>query len=174
MFDPEIIKNMIEGIGDKEYKKIVNLVIKPNMTWFCKCPGARSHHHNYEGGLADHTIEVLDLVDKYGNDLLRAGAILHDIGKMNCYTFTKEGIEKTINDAMLGHFMEGINILRDCTHARNVNYEYVFMLEHLIASHHGPVSNGWGSLVDPLLPEAELLHQADLFSARIPNDLRLK
>ena len=174
MFSHEMIKDRISWINDKEYKKIVNYVIDPNIDWFSKCPGARSHHHNFEGGLVDHTLEVLEMLDQYDNDLLRAGAILHDVGKMNCYEFKEGEIVKTINDAMLGHFMEGINILRDCCSGKDVNREYVFLLEHLIASHHGAVSNGWGSLVDPMLPEAKLLFQADLFSARIPNELRLK
>ena len=56
-------------------------------------PAARTIHHNYVSGLLEHTLEVIaicrDLVKLYGDrlqlDLLVAGAVLHDIGKIEEY-----------------------------------------------------------------------------------------
>jgi 3'-5' exoribonuclease len=49
----------------------------------------------------------------------------------------------------------------------NVNEETKTKLVHMILSHHGQKELGWGSTVDPLIPEAVALHHADDISAKI-------
>jgi 3'-5' exoribonuclease len=150
-------------------------------TSFTTSPAASRHHHNYGGGLAEHTYEVWGLArkmaehygEKLNRDLVLAGAALHDVGKVRCYTLTAGVSEHTDVGNLLNHLFISASMVSNLwdrimddsvgeadAAARSRSKA---LLLHLILSHHG--KKEWGSPVIPQLPEAMLLHYCDQMSA---------
>lgn len=137
-----------------------------------QCPAAVRGHHAALGGLLMHTTEVAAIaraiarVRGASSDLLVAGALLHDIGKLESYRWDSV-FEYTEAGHLVGHVVLGALMLErrlneeptpPCTAAeRNI-------LLHLILSHHGQLE--FGSPVRPMTLEAEALHWADNASAK--------
>lgn len=134
---------------------------------FRKIPAAEKFHHNYIGGLVQHTWEVLELVDTLATmhkienvDGLRLAAILHDMGKMYEYDFDDTLGVAVINKEWLhtdiSHLHWAFRFAHDCA---------AFDIARMVASHHGRVE--WGALFEPETPEEKILHLADMISATI-------
>lgn len=141
---------------------------------FVKAPGGRLIHHNYVGGLMEHSLEVLKMalkmVEMYPKalnpDLLITGAILHDIGKIKEYDLNSISFQMTDRGRLVGHITMG----RDMVMERVSNYgdfpqELLLELEHIILSHHG--KKEWGAPEIPRTMNAFALYYADLVSARL-------
>ena len=85
------------------------LVDEEFMRKLSRAPAGIKNHHAYLGGLLEHTAEVLKLCDallalypEIDADLLRTGALLHDIGKVREYRWDNE-IEYTDEGQLVGH-----------------------------------------------------------------------
>lgn len=141
---------------------------------FEQCPGAPGQgHHAAIGGLLQHTCEVVSIarqmarVAKADAELVMVAAMLHDIGKVECYTWETGVFDTNTRGRLVGHIVLGAMMLREriaagdpppCTAGEQL------LLEHLILSHHGELA--YGSPVRPLTLEAEILHHADNTSAK--------
>jgi 3'-5' exoribonuclease len=137
-----------------------------------RCPASVNGHHAAVGGLLKHTVEVgfigraIAKVAGADADLVLAGVLLHDMGKLESYRW--DGVfEHTDVGHLLGHVVLGALMLErrladahpaPCTAAERD------LLLHLILSHHG--RREFGSPVPPLTLEAEVLHWADNASAK--------
>lgn len=128
-------------------------------------PGAMVVHHAYVGGLLEHVVSMCDAADRLcehyrrlNRDLLLAGCILHDIGKL--YELQMgNAIAMTDTGKLLGHVAVGICMVdRVCSGS-----PWKLPLLHLIVSHHGTVEHG--ALVVPKTPEALALHAIDQLDA---------
>ena len=112
---------------------------------FETCPASTAGHHAELGGLLRHTCEVAAIgraiasTCQADRDLVLAGALLHDIGKLEAYRW-EGAFETTDSGALLGHVTLGMLMLDDrlrrqasppCTDDERR------LLQHLIASHHG-------------------------------------
>lgn len=145
---------------------------------FKRSPAAKGIHQAYIGGLLEHTYNVLKIclntAPLYAGldvDLIIAGAILHDIGKIEEYR-TGAAILRTTRGLLEGHLsisaqkvalrMEGMQIPED---ART-------KLVHVVLSHHG--MQEWGSPVEPLFPEAMLVHMADNMDSKVDAMLQIR
>lgn len=166
----------INDIEDPELKLVLKSVFEDKEIFnkFIQAPAAKKHHHNYKGGLLVHTNEVIEICKTIANiyeninkDLLIAGAILHDLGKIETYDYETEMIEIKQEGIMLEHLFIGGCIIKEKMNNLNISDNTRISLIHLILSHHGKVDLGWGSSVDPKTPEAVALHQADDMSAKI-------
>lgn len=144
-------------------------------TRFESCPASTSGHHAELGGLLRHTWEVAAIGRAIARtcaadaDLVLAGAMLHDIGKLEAYRWDA-GFEMTDAGALLGHVTLGMLMLDrrlgaqpapPCTDGERL------LLQHLIASHHG--QQEFGAAMAPMTLEAEILHFADNASAKATN-----
>jgi 3'-5' exoribonuclease len=141
---------------------------------YYQAPAAMIHHHNYLGGLLDHCVEVLLICKRLGElfpeldrDLLFTGALLHDVGKIRTYDYHKVKIEMSRDSAYLDHLYLSAEMVQDRMKTLKFPEELSQRVLHLILSHHGKVSLGWGSSVNPKLPEAVALHHADNLDARV-------
>ncbi|MCR4376077.1 MAG: HD domain-containing protein [Acidobacteria bacterium] len=134
-------------------------------------PAAQAVHHAYRGGLLEHVLKILDsvifLADAYGanRDVLVAGAILHDIGKLEELSY---GVttEYSVRGNLVGHITIGAGMVRDV--ARQIPDfppDLQLQIEHLILSHHG--QRAMGSPVEPMTVEAFILSAVDDLDARI-------
>lgn len=139
-----------------------------------QCPGAPGvGHHAVLGGLLQHTCEVVSIargiarVSRADEELVTVGAMLHDIGKIESYTWEDGVFDTNERGRLLGHVAIGAMMFRaafdrcaspPCTEAEAT------LIEHMILSHHGKLE--YGSPVRPLTLEAEILSFADDASAK--------
>ncbi|MFD2630292.1 3'-5' exoribonuclease YhaM [Oceanobacillus kapialis] len=153
-------------------QRIVRAFIKKYQEDLLVYPAATKNHHEYVSGLAHHIVSMLaiarelhQLYPDLNRDLLYAGIILHDLGKLKELSGMVT-TSYTIEGKLLGHIpmmIEEIGIM-----ARELQVEEkeeVLILQHMILSHHGKAE--WGSPKPPLVREAEVLHLIDLMDAKL-------
>jgi len=146
---------------------------------FKNAPAAKIHHHNYIGGLLEHTHSVVTLCriiarlyPELDRDLLLSGAILHDIGKTAVYDYTFQ-IEVTEEGGLMEHIILGYRMVgAKIDTIAGFPRELRLRLLHLILSHHN--FGDWGSPVKPLFVEAQALCYADLLDAQLNEFLHLQ
>ena len=138
---------------------------------FSTFPAAMSNHHDFVSGLAYHVYTMLrvgeslcDIYETLDRNLLYAGIILHDIGKVKELsgavntTYTVEG-------NLIGHIVIATEEITKIAEELNIEGEDVMLLKHLILAHHGKLE--YGSPKTPMIPEAEILHMIDNIDARV-------
>jgi 3'-5' exoribonuclease len=139
---------------------------------FAACPASRSRHHATVGGLLEHTVDVATLAQQIGQqypyvdaDLLLAGALLHDVGKVDelacgaCVSYTDAG-------RLVGHVVLGERMVSDViARLGDVPRMLALRLSHLMISHHGELE--WGSPRRPATLEALILHHVDNLDAKM-------
>lgn len=140
-----------------------------------RCPASLGNHHAALGGLLKHTVEVGLIARQMAKtcgarwDLLLAGVLLHDIGKLDAYRW--DGLfEMTEAGSLLGHVVLGSLMLDrrlDEEEEPVTSEEERLLLQHLVLSHHGELE--FGSPIRPMTLEAEVLHYADSASAATAN-----
>ena len=141
---------------------------------------SRQHHHNYIGGLLEHTLSVTNiaiaLVDHYhkmypdrAKDISRplavAGAMLHDIGKVREYEPHMGSHQHSAAGELIGHAILGRDIVREAAQGIDLNPEVQTHLEHIIVSHQR--FPDWGAAKPPMSLEAMIVHHADSCDALI-------
>jgi len=139
---------------------------------FCFSSAAKTVHHNFIGGLLEHTLGVTKLCDFYctqypmlNRDLLLTAAMFHDIGK------TKEISPFPENDYtdcgnLLGHIVMGSEMVSE--KAKEIEgFPEVLLneIKHCILAHHGELE--YGSPKKPALMEAAALTLADNTDAKM-------
>ncbi|MBO8157961.1 HD domain-containing protein [Thermosyntropha sp.] len=170
-------EQMLKMVDDSYLKDLLDIIFTDDIKRaFFKAPAARKIHHNYAGGLLEHTIRVAELCIKAASiypslnrDLLITGALLHDIGKIEEYEMNVLP-EYTVPGRMVGHIVLGHEILDEALKKLvmtrpDMPKELPIMLKHMILSHHGSLE--YGSPVKPLFPEALLLHMMDNLDAKL-------
>jgi 3'-5' exoribonuclease len=176
----EIVKTA-EGMENEYLKRVVfSFLNDPDFIHsFKKAPSAKIHHHNYIGGLIEHTQAVValcktisGLYPELDRDLLLAGAILHDIGKTAAYEYTFR-IDVTEEGGLVDHIVLGYRMVEDKIKGiKGFPEELSLRLLHLILSHHN--FGEWGSPVKPLFAEAEALCYADLLDSQLKEFLQIQ
>ncbi|MBN2620046.1 HD domain-containing protein [candidate division WOR-3 bacterium] len=139
---------------------------------FFVAPAAKRAHHAYLGGLAVHTLSMLKLVMHVQSiysfldlDLLIAGCLLHDVGKIYEYSYTKK-IDMSTPGKLLGHIMIGCDMVSTKIRTLKDFPDSVRdKLLHMILSHHGSLE--WGSPRMPMFAEALVLHHIDNMDSKI-------
>ncbi len=179
LFD-EIVKTA-EGMENEYLKRVVfSFLNDPDfINSFKKAPCAKIHHHNYIGGLIEHTQSVMalcetiaELYPELDRDLLLAGATLHDIGKTAAYEYTFR-IDVTEEGGLIDHIVLGYRMVADKIKGiKGFPEELELRLLHLILSHHN--YGEWGSPVKPLFAEAEALCYADLLDSQLKEFMQIQ
>ncbi len=137
---------------------------------FKVCPASRRLHHSRLGGLIEHTASVTELCDlaashfpNIDRDLLIAGAILHDIGKIEEYHYALS-IERTTQGTLIGHVVIGDEMVRQRIAAiPDFPEQKALLLRHILVSHHGQLE--YGSPKRPKTREAMTLHALENLDA---------
>jgi 3'-5' exoribonuclease len=153
-------------------RQLVLKVMERYQDDFLVCPAARLYHHPYLGGLLEHTwfvtrhaLASLDIYPDLNRDLVLAGAILHDLGKIKELA-NPPAPEPTVAGRLLGHIVLGWDMVR--SEAQNLEFSdptLLLQLEHIILSHHGAVE--FGSPVLPKTREALLVYFLDDLDAKL-------
>ncbi|HEU4629889.1 MAG TPA: HD domain-containing protein [Gemmatimonadaceae bacterium] len=142
-------------------------------TQFERTPASTTGHHAQLGGLLLHVYEVTNIAKQTARtmranvDLCVAGALLHDVGKVESYEIGPAGFSYTPCGLLLGHVVLGALMLERRLAALSepvCSAGQLLELQHLILSHHGQLE--FGSPVQPMTTEAEIVHWADEASAK--------
>lgn len=169
----ELLK-IAEDFKDADIKAIVTTLLLENKEKLTYWPAAFKLHHAIRGGLMLHVLSIVRLCQKVcelytfvDQELLIAGAILHDIAKTVEYEMTPSGLASgyTVRGNLIGHLAEGAMMIRATANKLGITNETPMLLEHMVLSHHGEPD--FGAAVRPAFIEAELLSQLDMLDARM-------
>ncbi len=184
-FDPEtmfseLCEIVTEKIQEEPLKQLVMKILTDNAEQIKQYPAASRNHHAYRSGYLEHVLSVtktaLYLAEKYreyyptmspplSRDLVIAGAVLHDIGKLRELSSQPHGADYTSQGRLIGHILMGRDIVREyAIQIEGLDSETQLRLEHMIVSHQNLPE--WGSPISPHTPEALLVHYADDIDAK--------
>ena len=172
MFDE--LMNTAAAFEDEDLKRIVQYLLRENREQLLLYPAGVKLHHATRSGLLHHTCAVLklakaiaDLYPSLHRDLLFAGAILHDIGKLRELDANTLGIAGayTNEGQLLGHINVGVTMVAAAAEITMISPKTAMLLEHMILSHHGKPEFGSPRL--PMFPEAEVLSVCDLLDSKM-------
>lgn len=165
---------LVQNIKDPYLNLLVTRVLEhPQMgEAYRRFPAARKIHQAYLRGLWEHSVEVAEIANtlsshypEVNRDLAVTGALLHDLGKINEYEYTK-GIDFTTEGRLLGHIVIGIQLLsREMDMILGFPDDLRTKLLHILTSHHGRYE--WQSPKRPKMMEALLVHYADMMEAEL-------
>jgi 3'-5' exoribonuclease len=152
--------------------QLVLRVLERHREEFLVCPAARLYHHPYLGGLLEHTwfvtrhaLASLTVYPDLNRDLVLAGAILHDLGKVKELA-NPPAPEATVPGRLLGHIVLGWDLVRSEAQASEFSDPVLLVqLEHIILSHHGSME--FGSPIVPKTREALLVNFLDDLDAKL-------
>ena len=168
------IRETVAGFRNEKLKQLTAGMLEAagsDLDWF---PAAQRMHHAERSGLLHHTTDMLRMakcmLQVYpwlNRDLLLAGVIIHDLGKMEELKSDRAGnvSDYTRDGQLLGHLVRGITNLNRTADRLGITGESVVLLEHMLLSHHGEAE--YGSPKPPMFPEAEALHWLDMMDARM-------
>ena len=168
------IRETVNSFRSENLRKLTEGMLElagGDLSWF---PAAQRMHHAERSGLLHHTTDMLRLAEAMlkiypwlNRDLLLAGVIIHDLGKMDELKSDRAGnvTDYTRDGQLLGHLVRGITNLNRVADKLGIHGECVALLEHMLLSHHG--ESEYGSPKAPMFPEAEALHWIDIMDARM-------
>ncbi|PZC52834.1 MULTISPECIES: 3'-5' exoribonuclease YhaM family protein [unclassified Mesotoga] len=169
--------SFINNISDQHIRTLLKEIFENDKKFiekFIISPAASKVHHAYKGGLLEHTMSVAELCaffamkynESVDKDLLIAGALLHDVGKVYEYSVTSSGIDRTNDGELVGHIVMGIEMIgRAISRIQGFPRYLQTEIKHLLLSHHGEME--WGSPVIPKTTEAIVLHMADDLDSKV-------
>ena len=169
------VTDYIKSVNDKYIKELLTNIFVKNTdiaNSFKKHTAAKTMHHNYLGGLIEHTLSVTDLCDfmagHYENvnrDMLIACALLHDISKIKELS-EFPNVEYTDDGELLGHIVMGCDFLgKVADKVEGFPHQLKSLMQHCILAHHGEFEYGSPKL--PKTIEAFILHCADDTDAKV-------
>lgn len=184
--DFEFVQKAVREIGDPRLRALADLFLAEFGDRFRRTAAARKYHHARRGGLVEHTsqmmrvaLAVAPLYPDLNKDLLVAGVLFHDSGKLWENALPENGFVMGYDELgeLVGHIpigMELVNalwrkVIKENEESwRNLSppsEDVRLHLLHLIAAHHG--EKEMGSPVEPRTPEAMALHYIDNLDARM-------
>lgn len=170
----EYVTRRKDEIEDSHLKDLMDKIFSDAelMRKFKTVPAGIKIHHAHTSGLLEHTWEVLNYCEKIveihsslDKDLLYAGAILHDIGKVKTFV-ASISIDNSREGFLLDHIHLGCNLVsKYISEIADFPVDLHNKLQHIILSHHGEPE--MGSVVRPAIPEASAIHSADMMGSQI-------
>ena len=177
-FDTEIMmKNLlaiVRGMKNKHLRQLTldtleDPEIQPK---YMRCPAARTIHHNWVGGLLEHTLSICKVMLFLGThyegldlDLLLVGAVFHDIGKVWELSY-ETNVSYTDAGKLVGHLVMGAELIDRKTRAiKGFPEDLRIVCKHLVLSHHGKYEYGSPKL--PQTMEAMIVSYVDELDSKI-------
>jgi 3'-5' exoribonuclease len=167
------LTSLVDEVGNPHLRQLLFRVVSdPEVAERLKiAPAARTMHHAFRSGLLEHSVSMAtvgrQLAAHYGldGDLVVAGCLLHDLGKIWELELTPS-IEYTDDGRLLGHLtMEVLFIDRVISELEAFPGELRRQLIHLLLAHHGEYE--YGSPRRPKTPEALLVHMVDNLDSKM-------
>ncbi|MHA1293480.1 MAG: HD domain-containing protein [Promethearchaeota archaeon] len=172
-----VMDTTISKIKDEKLKQLLEKIFSDEdiRIKFIECPSSIQGHHSYKYGNLEHTVSMIKIFENLENyyeqntlvniDLIYAGILLHDIGKILEYSIVN-GIPKiNTEQRLIGHLILGdLLVLEFINKVEDFPKDLENKIRHLILSHHG--RKEWNSPVEPQIIEAEVLHYIDMIDSR--------
>jgi 3'-5' exoribonuclease len=168
------LQGWIAGVGNPHLKGLLETIFADPAVALAyrTAPAAKTVHHAWIGGLIEHVLSLCTLAkftaSHYADidfDLLLAGVILHDLGKIHELSYARSFSYST-EGQLLGHIMIGMRMVEEKIRATpDFPPGLRDLLMHLILSHHGQMD--FGSPKVPVFPEAMLLHLLDNMDSKM-------
>jgi len=166
------INKRIDNLNDAELKKLLKNIFNTEfIDIYKRAPGSEIVHHDYIGGLMEHTLEMLAIADsavkfypRVNQDLVTVGIILHDIGKVYELSISGASIIRNKEGFLMGHIMLGVELILKHL-PKNFSDEKKTLLIHILLSHHHEIE--YGAVVKPATLEAAFVAFADYMSSHL-------
>lgn len=165
------LQHRIARVEETHLRQLLERIACANEASLRTWPAAQTLHHAYRAGFLEHVVKIAEVGDwlarTYGADpdLVFAGAVLHDIGKLQelDYSFSAS---YSRDGRLIGHITLGAQLVREVA-AAIAGFPPMLLthLEHLVLSHHGCLE--FGSPVVPQTLEAFILSFADDLDAKV-------
>ena len=166
--------DLIESVQEPYIKELLENIFLEEVTYedFKMHSAGKSVHHGYLNGLLEHTVAVaklgLSMAELYENankDLVIAGCLLHDIGKLReLSTFPRN--DYTDEGQLIGHLVIGSEMIHDAAgKIEGFPAELEMLLKHIVIAHHGEYE--YASPKRPKCIEAMIVHLADFSDSRL-------
>jgi 3'-5' exoribonuclease len=129
---------------------------------------ASETHHDYAGGLLEHTVavasvcrEAAQLHPRLNSDILLTAALLHDAGRTETF---RPGVTIAVSEQgrLLGHVLAGVRMIDAAAREARLGDDVLLPLLNAVAGHHGPIE---GRRLET--PEAVALFHANSLDARL-------
>ena len=181
------ISAYVAGMVDPRLRMLCKWFLDDYGDRFRRTAAARDYHHARRGGLVEHVGQMMRSADAIcgvyptlNRDLVLAGVLFHDAGKLweNCFPESGFTMPITETGELLGHITIGMELVNrlwrelmeneEASEWRTLepsNDHVRLHLLHLIASHHG--EHEFGAPVLPHTPEAIVLHHVDNIDAKL-------
>jgi 3'-5' exoribonuclease len=166
------LKAHLESVRDPHIRVLLNRIVTDHERELREWPAAQSIHHAYRGGLLEHKLKmaaiglVLARTYEANEDIVLAGALLHDIGKLQELHYEPGGAVYSRDGNLVGHIGLGLIMVREAINGiSGFPPELRSQIEHLVVSHHG--TRDHGSPVEPRTVEAYILAMVDELDTRI-------
>jgi 3'-5' exoribonuclease len=166
------LKQHVQSVGNGHIRVLLNRILADRESELRLWPAARSVHHAYRAGLLEHTLKIVEvartIARAYGanEDLVIAGAVLHDIGKLQELQYEPGGAAYTRDGNLIGHITLGVIMIREAISGiSGFPDDLRAQIEHLVIAHHG--TRDRGSPVEPRTVEAFIVAAIDELDTRI-------
>jgi len=184
--DSDFITQTVASIVDPRLRALCEAFLKEWGDRFRRTAAARNYHHARRGGLVEHTaqmmrvaLEIAPLYPALNVDLLLAGILFHDCGKLWENQLPESGFTMGYDERgeLIGHISIGLELVNSLwrkifsenadawKNLAPASEDVRLHLLHLIGAHHGEPQ--FGSPVSPKTPEAMALHYIDNLDARL-------
>lgn len=167
-------------IKDASIRELTTEILTAHREALLLAPAALHHHHPYQGGLLEHLLSVaqivLQLILQYRRqysmlqnqqtcDLAIAGALTHDIGKVQEIDLAGGGVAPTLDGQILGHVLIGRDMVRAACRTADLAADLTRRLELIFLTHQDYYADG--DYRRPLSTEALLVQQADRIDSEL-------
>jgi 3'-5' exoribonuclease len=168
-------------IADPPLLALVEKLLFDHAAELKRLPASTRHYYPFAGGWLEHTLGVVRscawLADRYAKhfpdmklnrDLVIAGAVLHDIGRVRAIEPAPPGqpFRVGVTGELFGHLFLAYDMIRAAAAGiPDLNSELLDLLLHLVVTH--LKTPEWGSPRLPCIPEVLILHHADDLDAKL-------
>ena len=177
------LRELLATVQDRDLRRLLGAVFSsesPLWARYRAAPAAKRFHQAYRHGLLEHSLSVAQAVSAISatfspinRDVAVAGALLHDIGKLDAYAFEGSAIEMTDAGRLQGEIPLGYyRVRRLIDGIEGFDPRTAEAVLHIILSHHGSLEHG--SPVVPCTREATLVHFCDNLGGRLGSFDRLE
>jgi 3'-5' exoribonuclease len=172
----EDLQALIDTVQHPHLRELLQRLLSPESAvgrlWH-EAPAAKYYHQAYRHGLLEHCLSVAQGVSAMAatfpgidRDVAIAGALLHDIGKVESYAWSGGAIELCDAGKLHGEIALGYYIVRrEIELIEGFPARLAQAVLHILLSHHGQLEHG--SPVVPCTREATLVHMIDNLGGRL-------
>jgi 3'-5' exoribonuclease len=168
----EELQEHLRGVKNDHIRVLLNRMVTDHEQQLRVWPAAQQIHHAYRGGFLEHITKMAEVgrhvARAYGadEDLVLAGVVLHDIGKLQELGYEGGAGSYTRDGNLVGHIGLGMMMVREaCNGISGFPVELRSQIEHIVASHHG--TREYGSPVEPKTIEAFIVNSVDELDAKL-------